>query len=98
MYQGMIKINYFFFFVTNKGVYSDPNCREPKKWQDPLNHSALIVGYGITKDKQKYWTVKNSWGTSWGEEGFIRMARDNTNVCGVTFAVGGPAGVHLIET
>jgi C1A family cysteine protease len=41
-----------------------------------LNHGVLLVG--IT---DAYWRIKNSWGTTWGESGFIRLARGNT--CGV---------------
>ena len=41
-----------------------------------LNHGVLLVG--VT---DQYWKIKNSWGTSWGESGFIRLARGNT--CGI---------------
>merc|ERR1711916_194864 len=44
-----------------------------------LDHGVLAVGYNTAEN---YWLVKNSWGASWGDNGYIKIAQAN-NVCGV---------------
>ncbi|KAL9244472.1 hypothetical protein vseg_018247 [Gypsophila vaccaria] len=50
-----------------------------------LDHGVSVIGYGEHKD-DNYWIVKNSWGTDWGEGGYIRMRRGvktKDGVCGI---------------
>lgn len=66
------------------GVYHDKDCGSG---MSQLNHAILIVGYGTDEKTQKdYWLVKNSWGAKWGAEGYIKMARNADNSCGIATA------------
>jgi C1A family cysteine protease len=65
------------FQLYKSGILSSKECG------DELDHAVLLVGYGTDAGKT-YWKVKNSWGVTWGEAGYIRMSRgDGSDECGI---------------
>jgi len=63
------------FKLYRSGVFSLDACTTH------LTHGLLVVGYG-KKDDRKYWKVKNSWGTTWGSDGYGMVVRDE-NMCAI---------------
>ena len=68
------------FQLYKSGVITGDDCGTQ------LDHGVLIVGYG-TENGQDYWLVKNSWSSSWGDDGYVKIGKsDSTNdigVCGI---------------
>lgn len=51
-----------------------------------LTHAVTLIGYGTSDDGINYWLIKNSWGTTWGEQGYMKLARGvdtEGGLCGI---------------
>jgi len=71
------------FQLYDGGVYVDDECGNSV---DDLDHGVLVVGWGTEVGwfgNTYWWIVKNSWGDDWGMEGYILMARNLYNMCGI---------------
>ncbi|XP_062516614.1 pro-cathepsin H-like isoform X2 [Corticium candelabrum] len=67
------------FHLYKSGVYANTQCHKSHR---KVNHAVLAVGYNVTEGGDKYWIIKNSWGTGFGMNGYFWLKR-GVNMCGV---------------
>jgi len=65
------------FMSYKTGIYS----KHAWEFVPEGGHAVKIVGYGSDSGKD-YWIVANSWGATWGEEGYFRITKGD-NACGM---------------
>lgn len=75
--SGAVDASHIGFQMYKSGVYDDQHCSSTI-----VDHSLVVVGYGVENGKE-YYNCKNSWGTSWGDQGYIKMVRNKKNQCGI---------------
>jgi len=75
-----IQANQFVFQFYKGGVLTDDSCGK----SGDLDHGVLAVGYGTDLDTQHpYFLVKNSWGETWGADGYVKIGRKTKNKWGI---------------
>jgi C1A family cysteine protease len=62
------------------GVVTDHACRCSDPEENDVNHAITIVGYGTHSGHgcKDYWLIRNSWGSSWGDDGFFKLCAERS--------------------
>ena len=74
-----IEADTFVFQFYQGGILNSNSCGTD------LDHAVVAVGYGVDSVKGEFYIVRNSWGASWGEKGYVRIAggADGPGICGI---------------
>ncbi|CAI5471820.1 unnamed protein product [Closterium sp. Yama58-4] len=80
------------FGPTFQGIYYDPGCAAA----GVVDHSVVVMGYSISAIEGAYWILRNSWGATWGMQGYMKMAFEGgVGICGIHSV---PALYPIIQT
>lgn len=73
-----IEADQFCFQMYSSGIFNNAKCGTN------LDHATLVVGYGV-ENGTEFWIMKNSWNTTWGEKGYMRLqiTGDDAGICGI---------------
>jgi len=72
------------------GIFTDSytTCSSSPCYNTPTNHAISLVGWGYDATYGDYWILRNSWGSSWGEGGYMRIKATSARVgCSVCYMV-----------
>jgi C1A family cysteine protease len=74
-----IEADSFVFQFYSGGILNSAQCGID------LDHAVVAVGYGVDSAKGEFYIVRNSWGASWGDKGYVRIAggKDGAGICGI---------------
>lgn len=79
-----IEADGFGFQLYSSGVFNDESCGTS------LDHAVALVGYG-----SNYFILRNSWNTSWGDEGYMKIAQSSRNAHGICGVLSEPITVTI---
>ena len=66
------------FQTYKSGIFDSAKCGTS------LDHAVGVVGWGADAGGAHYWVLRNSWGTTWGDEGYMKVAIvDGEGICGI---------------
>merc|ERR550525_1383307 len=67
---------FLFNYTINEGILSENvYITDYPYTEDQIDHVMEVAGWGVTASGTKYWVVRNSWGTYWGDPGWVKIRR-----------------------
>ena len=84
------------FHAYTGGLFSEPDATADD--HNKTNHVVLLVGWDDTHGKHGAWKIKNTWGASWGEQGFMWIAYGSNNICHSAYWVRAASTFYRVPT